>query len=47
MTPIYAKALLELAVSMITAITNEVMETRRIAKRDARSHLEKSHDRPS
>ena len=47
MTSIYAKVLLELAVTVITSITNEVMEHRRTAKRDARSPLEKSHDRPS
>lgn len=47
MTPIYVKVVLELAVTVITAITNEVLEARRAAKRDARSHQEKRHDRPS
>ncbi len=47
MMPFNTKAVLELAVTLIATITSEVLASRQAAKRDARSHLEKRHDRPS
>ena len=47
MNPINAKAVLELAVTVIATITNEVLAARKAAKRDADSAMEERNDRPS
>ena len=47
MNPINAKAVLELAVTVIATITSEVLAARKAAKRDAGSHMEERNDRPS
>jgi len=47
MNPLNAKAVLELAVTVIATITNEVLAARKAAKRDAGSHMEDRNDRPS
>lgn len=47
MNPINAKALLDLAVTVITAITNEVLARRSAARRDANAAMEERNDRPS
>ena len=47
MIPINAKAVLELAVTVIATITSEVLAARKAAKRDAINHMEERNDRPS
>ena len=52
MNPINAKAVLELAVTVIATITNEVLAARKAAKRCAsdriaNSNMEDRNDRPS
>lgn len=47
MNPINAKAVLELAVTVIATITSEVLAKRSAIQRDARSHMEDRNERPS
>ena len=47
MISINARAVLELAVTVIATITNEVLAARKAAKRDASSHMEDRNVRPS
>jgi hypothetical protein len=47
MNPINAKAVLELAVTVIATITNAVLAARKAAKRDASSTAEERNDFPS
>lgn len=47
MTPLNTKVLLQLGMTVVAAITNEVLEHHRAAKRDAQRPMEKRHDRPS
>ena len=47
MNPINAKAVLELAVTVIATITREVLAARKAAKRDASSHMEARHAHPA
>ena len=41
------KAAIDLAVTVVAAITSEVLAARKAAKRDASSHMEERNDRPS
>ena len=47
MIPINAKAVLELAVTVIAAITSEVLAKRSAIQRDASNGKEERNDRPS
>ena len=41
------KVAIDLAITVVAAITSEVLAARKAAKRDASSHGEKRNDRPS
>jgi hypothetical protein len=41
------KVAIDLAITVVAAITSEVLAARKAAKRDASSHMEERNDRPS